>query len=380
MDIHKVILKLLLEQPFYGYVASGIAPVKTTSIKTIRMVTIPDRKLFYHPDWFASLSENHQIGAVMHELLHLILLHPFRRGERDIKLWSVACDMAVNELLPGHYLTADAVTAERISKKLKMRLEPGKTAEHYYEKLSEGEEYFSFFALEGDSILLSEGRERLRADIISDESESQTEANALKQELADILEEAGANRELPPELQSIALEIYREYRMNWRILLKRFLAGRGKIVVRKSYKRQSRRYENLPGTKRSIGVHALLAIDESGSITDSSVRQFYKELQEINRITGVSIQVTRFDTKCSAPVPLNSFITEYKREKRGGTDFKPVFTLADELRIPLVILFTDGDGEMPVSVNQKTLWVLTKRPGQPIPFGASVLFEEAELS
>ncbi len=377
MDIHKVILKLLLELPFYGYVASGISPVKTTSVKTIRMVSIPERKLYYHPDWFASLSEEHQMGAVMHELLHLILLHPFRRGERELKLWSVACDIAVNELLPGHYLAADAVTADGISAKLKRRLEPGKTAEYYYEKLSEGEELFSFFALEGDSIVISEGNQSLRADLIPDESGSQTEVKALKQEIADTLEEAGANGELPPELQSIAWEVYREYRLNWRILLKRFLTGRGKIVVRKSYKRQSRRYENLPGTKRSIGVHALLAIDESGSISDNSVMQFYRELLLINRITGVSIQVTRFDTKCSDPVSLSSFITEHKREKRGGTDFRPVFTLADELRIPLVILFTDGEGQLPDSVNQKTLWVLTKRPEHPMPFGVSVLFEEA---
>ena len=377
MDIHKVILKLLIEQPLYGYIASGIAPVKDTSIKTIRMVSIPDRKLFYHPDWFNSLSEEQQIGTVLHELLHLILLHPFRCGKREIQLWSVACDIAVNEMLPGHYLTADAVTAERISNMLKRKLDPGKTAEYYYEKLSEGEELFSFFAMEGDSIVISEGNQSLHADLIHDESGSQTEVNALKQEIADTLEEAGANGELPPELQSIPWEVYREYRMNWRIILKRFLTGRGKIVVHKSYKRQSRRYENLPGTKRSVGVHALLAIDESGSISDNSVRQFYRELLDINRITGVSIQVTRFDTKCTDPVPLSSFITEHKREKRGGTDFKPVFTLADEFRIPLVILFTDGDGEMPVSVNQKTLWVLTKRPEQPLPFGVSTLFEEA---
>jgi predicted metal-dependent peptidase len=139
-------------------------------------------------------------------------------------------------------------------------------------------------------------------------------------------------------------------------VLKRFLSGRGRLVARKSYKRVSRRFDDLPGSKRSVGVEALLAVDESGSVSDAMVRAFFDELGKINRINGVSLQVTAFDTECSAPVPLGSFVAKAGREKRGGTDFRPVFALADRLRIGRVIIFTDGDGERPESANQRTLW------------------------
>lgn len=374
MNMHEIIMKLLIEQPFYGYVASGVALMKSNQVKTIRMQGHPSRVLYYNPEWFDGLSEDQKLGAVLHEFLHLILLHSYRRGSRDQLLWSIACDMAVNGLLPNRYTDAEAVTVEAVSVKIGKAIEPGKTAEFYYDIINEGEEAFSFFTVEGDAILISEGSHSLRADIITDASAAQAEIRALEQDIAQTLEEAGENGELPPELEASITEVYREYRLNWRIILKRFLTGRGKIIVRKSYKRQSRRYENLPGTKRSIGVHALLALDESGSISDALVKEFYRELTEINRITGVSILVTRFDTKCSEPVPLNQFLMNSKREKRGGTDFRPVFTLADEKRIPLVIIFTDGDGDVPSEVNQKTLWVLTKNGRKPAGFGESVTF------
>jgi len=56
-------------------------------------------------------------------------------------------------------------------------------------------------------------------------------------------------------------------------------------------------------------------------------------------------------------------------------DFRPIFRLVDKMKIPLVIIFTDGDGEAPISANQNTLWVLTKNSKKPADFGCCVRFE-----
>ncbi len=117
-----------------------------------------------------------------------------------------------------------------------------------------------------------------------------------------------------------------------------------------------------------------MALDESGSIPDSVVDIYLKELKEINRITGVSIMVTRFDTHCSEPEPLNRFILNKGREKQGGTDFRPIFEMADKTKIPLVIIFTDGDGKVPHRVSQKVLWVLTGGGKNPADFGQEIFF------
>lgn len=375
MNIQEVIMKLLIEQPYYGYVASSVTLIETEKIETIRMASIPSLKIYYNPVWFEELTKDHKIGVVIHELMHVILMHQYRRMNREIMLWSVACDMAVNEMIPRRYLIDNVTTVDIISKKLKKNIERNRNAEYYYDIVTDVDDLLSFVGLEDDIILVFEGEENLKVNKLSEESASSMEINALKNDLAQILEEARSEGELPYGLESKVEEVYRELKINWRIIIKRFLTGRGKTIVRKSYKRQSRRFDSLPGTKRSIGTNALLAIDESGSISDGLVKEFYKELQNINKITGVSIMVTRFDTACSKPVPLKKFIVDNKREKRGGTDFRPVFELADRMKIPLVIIFTDGDGEAPISVNQNTLWVLTKNSKKPADFGYCVNFE-----
>jgi Uncharacterized protein conserved in bacteria len=376
MKIQETVMKLLLEQPYYGYIASSVTMVETSQIPTIQIASIPDLIINYNVEWFDSLSNTQQMGTVLHELLHVILMHQFRRGNREIILWSVACDMAVHEMFPVKYIDVSAVTVEKMEKKLKRSIQKNQNAEFYYSILMDVDDFISFVTTESDSILISEGGQQLQIQKISEKMASTTEISALKTNLAQTFSEAKTEGEVPDGLEDRIDEIYKDIRINWRVILKRFLTGRGKMVTRKSYKRQSRRYEDLPGTKRSIGINALIAIDESGSISDAQVKKFYEELVEINKITCSTMLVTRFDTQCSDPVPLNTFVVHQKRAKRGGTDFRPIFQLADERKIPLVIIFTDGDGEAPLNANQKTLWILTKQSKKPAKFGYYLNYEE----
>ena len=375
MNIKEVIMKLLIEQPFYGYVAASVSLVESEKVATIKMASIPELIIYYNLQWFESLSNQHQMGTVIHELLHVILLHQFRRGNRQSLLWSIACDMAVNELIVSKYIPSDAVTVTQMSKQLKRTIEAHKNAEFYYDFIADVKDEISLIAMEGDNILIFEGESCLKVQKISEETATASEVNALKSNLSQAFSDAKTDGEIPSGVEERVEEVYKNFQIDWRVILKRFLTGRGRMITRKSYKRQSRRYEELPGTKRSIGVDALIAIDESGSISDSLVQSFYQELRDINKITGTSMMVVRFDTDCSLPVPLNSFVVESKRMKRGGTDFRPVFQLADEQKIPLLIIFTDGDGEAPSSANQNTLWVLTKNAKRPASFGYCVEFE-----
>jgi predicted metal-dependent peptidase len=375
MTVKDVIMKLLLEQPFYGYVASTVTIIETDKTASIKMASIPEMIIYYNPSWFDAHTNQEKSGIIIHELLHVILMHQYRRENRQAILWSVACDMAVNELLPSSYILPDAVTVDKIAGKLKLNIEHNRNAEYYYKVITETEDILGVIAAEGESILISEDNGSLRVHKLSEETAAASEIKALKNNLAQALSDANTDGEISEVLENEISEVFNDYKLDWRVILKRFLTGRGKMIIRRSYKRQSRRYEELPGTKRCIGVKALIAIDESGSISDTMVQSFYQELKEINKITGTNMLVTRFDTACSIPVPLNTFVVESKRVKRGGTDFRPIFELADEQRIPLVIVFTDGDGVAPSEVNQNTLWVLTKNSVKPASFGYFLEFD-----
>lgn len=378
MCIQDVILQLLLKQPFYGYVASVVTPCEDDSIPDISLDTVSAPKLLYNREWFEGLADEQALGAVMHELLHLVLLHPFRRGGRERLIWAVACDIAVNEHIPSSMLPDNAVTTERLAKELKEKLPPRESAEVYYGLLLQNDGNVSFLDRKSEVRLVLKSGLELKANPCLEDESTEVNKNALKSMLSEVLQQADSEGEIPEAMEKWIVELYQSAEMNWRNILKRFLTGRGKVVVHKTCKKESKRFDNLPGNKRTVGTNALLAVDASGSISDKQIQQFHSELYAISRITGASLYVTQFDTECTAASPIQQYVRGKKRVKSGGTDFRPVFELADKMRIPLLIIFTDGDGTAPEAVNQKVLWVLTKGAKRPAAFGHCITFEGRE--
>ena len=175
--------------------ASSVSLVKTEKVETIKMASIPKLMIYYNQLWFENLSINHQLGAVIHELLHVILMHQYRRMNREIILWSVACDMAVNEMISKKYIADQAVTVEAIEKKIKRKIEKNKNSEYYYDIITDVDDITSFIGIEGDSILVFEGEDSLKVQKLEEESASAMELNALKNNLAQTISDAQSEGE-----------------------------------------------------------------------------------------------------------------------------------------------------------------------------------------
>lgn len=365
---------MLLEQPFYGHVAASlpIAPGNTAKI-ACAFDAFP--RIIYNPGWLESLHPDIAVGALLHQLLHLMLLHPFRRNGREEALWATACDMAVNEHIPPHMLTEDAVTVSAMRSEV-AGLRESASAEEYYDVIKNSPGLPGILQTSVNiKIILSNGSQ-VECDTIEDNDDASAYA-VMKGLLSDKVRYASDGGETSAALSMHLDTVYRSDRLNWRSILKRFITGRGRFFTRKSYKRVSKRFDDFPGNKHTSGIDVLVAVDESGSIPLQTFNAFYSEVLSIHEITGVSMMVTRFDTTCTKPVPARRFALDSVRVKSGGTDFRPVFALADSMRIPLLIIFTDGDGPAPGFANQKTLWVLTPGGKKP-PFGESVVCDIAE--
>ena len=377
MRIQDALIKLLIQQPFYGALATVLSLQESKSIKTLELFLLPSPVLKYNQDWFAGLSDAQASGALMHELLHLLLLHSLRRGNRDLLLWSVCCDMAVNDHIPIEMLPESAVTTRQIESKLRIQLERKKSAEYYYDKLyALLDDSISLMQYEDSVTLPSVNGSLLEADIQKEEDFNQVNEAALKTKLQEMVQMASENGELPPEFQTEFTLTPRRSKIDWQNMFRRFLSGRGRMQIRATYKRESRRFDGFPGHKRSMGMKVLIALDESGSISDEQLDVFFNELMTINRIKGVKLLVTVFDIECSEPKPAEAYRHMRNRIKKGGTDFQPIFKLAEELNIFSVVIFTDGNGNAPIEVNQRVLWILTHDGRQPAPYGYSVKFEE----
>ena len=82
--------------------------------------------LGFNPVFVAGLIQAHVSFFLMHEINHPLLLHHIRRGNRDHKLWNIACDYADNALLAqeGFDIPEDALHDKRFY---------GMTAEEIYD-------------------------------------------------------------------------------------------------------------------------------------------------------------------------------------------------------------------------------------------------------
>ena len=62
------------------------------------------KQLGYNPQWMQTKTLDEVVFIICHEILHCVLFHPHRRGNRDHFLWNVACDYAVNAILVEQYI------------------------------------------------------------------------------------------------------------------------------------------------------------------------------------------------------------------------------------------------------------------------------------
>lgn len=84
---------MLIRLPFFGIVSSKLETVADLVCDTM---ATDGKKLFYSPGFVLDNTLEHMILVIIHETLHVVFEHMWRRGSRDPLLWNVATDYAIN--------------------------------------------------------------------------------------------------------------------------------------------------------------------------------------------------------------------------------------------------------------------------------------------
>jgi predicted metal-dependent peptidase len=107
--------------------------------------------------------------------------------------------------------------------------------------------------------------------------------------------------------------------------------------------------------------HMLLAIDTSGSVSDSELKEFMNEIHHIYK-AGVDITIVQCDTKIGSIKPYTGKL-ELEVQGRGGTEFDPVLDYYNEnqKKYTSLVYFTDGECNTSVKPKGNVLWVLSER-------------------
>lgn len=405
--LEDAIALLLREMPFHGYVLVQVHKRVDRRIRYVgTRLSRGSIELLFNPENFLRLSIDERMAALEHEVMHLILLHPLRRGGRKGSIWNVASDVAANQFVtripPGSFVVDD------------FGLERGLVAERYYDLLAGSEEPLHEVYRRGCSNGRGGGKlsgpgstQGQEAGRTSGDDSPEGEVRhfagdeaALHLEelhpywgedsnLADGLLEAvvrevvrdavrKARGALPGNIVEIVESLIRG-RTNWRAAMRSFVMRARRVSREASWTRPNRRYPDQPGFQRKARLRVCVAVDTSGSVGERELALFASEVERIARY-GDEVFVVECDAAIQRVYEFDRLMPP-RRDfvGRRGTDFRPVFDWAKSQRpgFDCIIYLTDGYGEAPERSCIPTLWALTEGGRAPVGWGLKVVLREA---
>ena len=405
---------LMLKEPYYGFFL--IMLNKLWDSRRVPTAGVSKNGINYqltiNPEFWEGLSEDHRLGLLKHELLHIAFGHLTTFFKfTDKKLANVAMDMEINQYidrnwLPGGEYTKEEVDAIKEQVKLEilearerdapldeimeiarkipprgimiedyadlnLNLKAG--ARYYYDKLKELKD-----EKDKNGTCGNQAMDDLLDDIeegdIPDHStwedfENLTEAEQklidkqLQKVLTDAKEQTIKKRgTVPGEIEGVIIvEEVVPPKFDWRGFIRRFTGVSTKVFTKKIRRKENRRFEANPGLKVKMRQHMLLAIDTSGSVSDAELKEFMSEIYHIYKC-GVDITIVQCDTRINSIEPYKGKF-EMNVRGRGGTEFDPVLEYFNEnlKKYTSLVYFTDGECYTSVRPKGNVLWVLSER-------------------
>jgi len=89
-------MEMMKDHPFFGTLCFHADIQESTQGPT---AWTDGRRIWFNPEYAAGLSHRELAGVLLHEVLHCALKHVSRRGDRDPRVYNVAADVVVNEMV-----------------------------------------------------------------------------------------------------------------------------------------------------------------------------------------------------------------------------------------------------------------------------------------
>lgn len=95
-QLTKARTSLILDEPFFGHLALRLMLVESSHVTTL---AVDAKHIYYNARYVAQQSPALTKSIIGHEVLHCVLEHIFRRGDRCRRRWNQAADYVVNAML-----------------------------------------------------------------------------------------------------------------------------------------------------------------------------------------------------------------------------------------------------------------------------------------
>ncbi len=383
-SLSKISKDLMLKEPYYGFFLIMLNKVWRKDLPTagVSKQNI-NYQLAINEEFWMGLSDDHKMGLLKHELLHIAFGHLVSFSSfSNKKLANVAMDMEINQYIEDSWLPEGGI---RIEDYEDLRLDKKAGCRYYYDQLLRLQDEKDKNGTTGNDAM-----DKLLDNVASgdipdhstwEEFDDMTDAEKklIEKQVQKILQDAKEQTvkkrgNVPGEIEGlIVVEEFVAPKFDWKGYLRRFTGVSTKVFTKKIRRKENRRYEDNPGLKIKMRQHMLLAIDTSGSVSDTELAEFMNEIHHIYKV-GVDITVVQCDTSIKSIEPYRGK-NEISVLGRGGTEFDPVLDYynANLKKYTSLVYFTDGECYTSVRPRGKVLWVLSERssmnedlPGQVI--------------
>jgi len=325
--------KLGLKEPFIAAVMTRV-PRKIDD--TVPTAGTDGTVVLFNPDFVDKCTNPELFGLVLHEALHVVLMHMWRRGDREMRLWNYANDAIINAYIRsrGYSLPAGGVHVRWVTE--------GMDSETVYKRLKKdeeeaGEPQYDSGGFDGEGDISDAPTEATKSDL-----------EATIAAAAQMAKDCGHGSGIIDNI----LKSVGKPSVDWRDELRALMTSAAASDY--TYRRPSRRFIGqglyLPSLHSEALGGILVGIDSSASMSQKELSQIATEVQQIcEDLTPEFVEVVYCDTKIMHTQRFEQGDDiELRCKGGGGTRFKPVFDrLQDtDAHIQGLIYFTDMEGDM----------------------------------
>lgn len=356
LKVSRAMTRLVLSHPFYGSMAMGSDVHRDDSIET---GATNGKWIKWSGPFVDTLTEAKTIGLIAHEVLHIILRHHIRMGDRDPFKWNIATDAAINHILisDGFELPDGAIHLPHL-------------ADYSVEKI---------YDLLPDNIVPPSWGLVFKPEMT--EEEMRQEDINVQQRVIMAASVAKSRGKMPGWADEVVREM-QDPEVNFEDALRRFFAGDQPEDF--SMRRPNRKMYHLSGIiaptsdRKGVG-NIVIHNDTSASVTDTALTYFLGAMNALSEeLNPTSITVICCDTSIRSVTRYEGgeTITMLDAKGRGGTCVMPVFDYIEDNQIEVdhFISLTDLEiHDFPKDApDYPVLWVSCDRTKAP--FGQVIKF------
>lgn len=325
-------------------------------------VRVGQGRLEYNPTLLEGKTYNEVELLMRIELIRLFLKHPYERQPSGVSKTALS--------LGSDVTIADNYGKDKNSPKLPLKrpedfkLNGNESFEWYSRKIEELLEGVSAPGEGEGEASESDDASQLQSQV-NEEAASRAELweeDPLKsQEVNDLIKSLNSWGSIPGNLVAM-IEASTKARIDYRQIMQGFrgsiLSSRKKLTRMKPNRRTG--FEQM-GSTRQFCTKLLVAVDVSGSISDSTLANFYGVINKMFRYGIDQIDCMQFDYVLGPVKNIRKASRQVEITGRGGTSFQPIFDyLLEHNTYDGLIILTDGYAPHPTiddRITAKVLWV-----------------------